>query len=75
MTKHKAYEISHHKKLDNEQFEDNLSLAKIYNILIYVIIRFLLYFIFTFKYRTYVGMLPMINKKYLCDARIHMSDQ
>ena len=35
MTKHKAYEISHHKKLDNEQFEDNLSLAKNYNILIY----------------------------------------
>ena len=34
MTKHKAYEISHHKKLDNEQFEDNLSLAKNYDILI-----------------------------------------
>ena len=34
MTKHKAYEISHHKNLDNEQFEDNLSLAKNYNILI-----------------------------------------
>ena len=32
MTKHKAYEISHHKKLDNEQFEDNLGLAKYYKI-------------------------------------------
>ena len=42
----------------------------------HTIIRiFLLYCIFTFKFRTYVGMLPMINKKYLCDARIHMKDQ
>ena len=31
MTEHKAYEISHHKKLDNEQFIDNLSLAKNHN--------------------------------------------
>ena len=30
---------------------------------------FLSYCIFTFKFRTYVGMLPMINEKYLCDAR------
>ena len=70
MTKHKAYEISHHKKLDNEQFEDNLSLAKNYHNSI-----FLLFCIFTFMYMTYVGMLPMINKKYQCDARIHMRDQ
>ena len=71
MTKHKAYEISHHKKLDNEQFEDNLGLAKYYKILIY----FVLYCIFTFMYMTYVGMLPMINKKYLCEAGMNMRDQ